>query len=263
MSVKSHIFTAAASLVAGTAIGIGAAALMNRHAEEKTNTPAENRYDVTVTATPADGVLHVRAHTWVGQFAMASVCLRGRVAEPRPCMLEADVAAADGSAKTAFRRGDGVRLDNVAAATGAVLPHTVASDIPAIRPRQDVLQGPLRAKVIRTIDGDTAQALVETFYGHYVLTDVRIGEIDTPESKGRAKCEAEAALAEKAKAETKSLLEGKDVLLYNVKFEKYGGRVLGDFRTQEGVSASENLISKDLAKPYDGGAKASWCNLNK
>lgn len=261
MSVRSHIFTAAASLLAGTVIGAGAITLVNRNTEAPPKTPVEKNYDVTVTATPKDGVLHVRAHTWVGQFAMASVCVRGRVAEPKPCALEADVAANDGAAKTSFTRGDGVRLLNVTAATGAIAAHEVAQDIPSIRPRQDVLHGPVRAKVVKTIDGDTAQVLAETFYGHYVLTDVRIGEIDTPESKGRAKCASEAALAEKAKAETKNLLEGKDVLLFAVQFEKYGGRVLGDIQTQEGVSAAGNLIGKNLARPYDGGTKSSWCSL--
>ena len=38
-----------------------------------------------------------------------------------------------------------------------------------------------------------------------------------------------------------------------------GGRVLADVKTSDGQDPAQNLISKGLAKPYDGGKKSSWC----
>ena len=128
-----------------------------------------------------------------------------------------------------------------------------------MRPRTDVVPGPVRAHVIKTVDGDTFEVMAEIWKGTYVLTDIRVNGIDTPEKKGRAKCESEAALAEKASAATKELIYDKDVLLFNVQYEKYGGRVLGDVKTLGGLSVADNLTRKNLAKPYDGGTKQSWC----
>lgn len=209
----------------------------------------------TVTSTQGDSVFHARVHTWVAQFAMVSVCVKGQVPSPKACQYE---AAVEGD----IRKGADVRLTGMDHAQGSVAPHTIAADIPNMRPRQDVLPGPVRARVLKLVDGDTVQIVAESFRGHHVLTDIRIGDIDTPEKKGRAKCAEEAALAEKASAETRRLVEGETVYLYNVQFEKYGGRVLGDMRTADGKSVAQNLIDKGLARAYDGGKKSSWCGIN-
>jgi micrococcal nuclease len=143
-------------------------------------------------------------------------------------------------------------------ASDAVQP---ASSAPALRPRQDVVAGPVAAKVLKTGDGDTVQTEAEIWPGLRVLIDIRIGGIDTPEKKGRAKCPEEAARAEDATAEMRRLLEGKAVTLHNIKYEKYGGRLLADIVTPEGVDARAHMIAQRLAVPYGGGTKSSWCAL--
>lgn len=283
LTPQSIAFTLAAGAAFGAVVGIGhlmsgnstndrADVTVKRGKQQKPAKPAADAaplskdinaqsYMAVVTKVPTDNVIHVRAHTWVAEFAMASVCIRGRVAEPKPCAFEADVQDEAGQALSSFKKGDSVRLSNLQSSIGNVAPHVVTTDIPDIRPRQDLLAGPVPAQVVKLIDGDTVQIVAQPWKDHYVLTDIRIGEIDTPEKKGRAKCAAEADLAEDASAATRQLIEGKTVMLYNVKFEKYGGRVLGDIRTPEGISAAQNLIDRQLARPYDGGTKQSWCGI--
>ncbi len=280
MSKLSYIFTGAGCLVVGVAIGAGVATMTRDDAPKKkkpvatAKAPETKRSGVamaaTVTATPQDNVLHVRAHTWVGQFAMASVCVKGKVAEPKPCHFEADVVSASGSPP---KNGDAVTLGNISAVQGAVAPHTIEAVVPKISVTADVLKGPIRARVLGLIDGDTAHVLAESFPGHYVFTSVRVGGIDTPEKhfntkplkpgqerKG-AQCPEEAALSKEATAAAKKLIDGKEVLLSNLEFEKYGARVLGSISTLDGVDLAKDQIAKGYAKPYDGGTKQSWCTL--
>lgn len=228
-------------------------------------TGKEKTYEAVVTRVASENVLHVRTHAWVAQFAMASVCVKNKVQAPKPCHYEAVVTDDQGKDILSFKNGQKIRLHDLTPNSREVAAHQVARELPAVRPRQDVVAGPVPAQVVKLIDGDTVQVLVQTFPDHYLFTDIRIGEIDTPEK--RSQCESDAARkrekdkAEQASEATRQLIEGKDVLLYGVKFEKYGGRVLGDVRTESGVSAAQNLIDKGLARPYDGRTKTSWCNL--
>lgn len=214
---------------------------------------------VTVMATPADigarDVVHVSATPWPGQRAMLSVCLRHayQAATPKPCMYEADF--------TMPSRGQTVVLRNLTFTSGSILPHAVGGGMSDVRARNDVLVGPVMARVDRVKDGDTVQITAETLPGYFVTTDIRIGGIDTPEKGGRAKCADEASRASRATAATRALIEGQTVQLSNIAFEKYGARMLGDIRTQDGVDAAGNLVTQGLARPYDGGTKQSWCPL--
>lgn len=204
----------------------------------------------------ADGNdITVRAHTWVGQFTIASV--NPKSAQTKTSHYAADITDSAGNPLTSVQKGQVVYLHGLEETSGAGF--AITTDIPNMRPRTDVVAGPVRAHVVKDVDGDTFQVIAEIWKGTFVLTDIRVNGIDTPEKKGRAKCAYEAQLAEQASAATKALVEGKDVLLYNVQYEKYGGRVLGDVKTMDGTSVADNLIAKKLAKPYDGGTKQSWC----
>ncbi len=271
----STIFTLAAGITAGGVIGIGT--LQHEYASPAAQTesvhkasgknPGSTRVSTApdAIAVPAevlqstDGVLAVRAHTWVGQFTLASVCAKGDSAAVKACHYAATITDANGAAITNPKRGQTVYLHGLDETGASGAPAALTLDIPNMRPRTDVVPGPVRAHVIKTVDGDTFEVMAEIWKGTYVLTDIRVNGIDTPEKKGRAKCESEAALAEKASAATKELIYDKDVLLFNVQYEKYGGRVLGDAKTLDGTSVADNLIRKNLAKPYDGGTKQSWC----
>ncbi len=263
---KKHltaIFTFAAGIGFGAVTGI--ANLLPQ--DEQNSKPAQNSVqttsdrppapaytlDATVTKVHGENVFHARVHTWVAQFAMISVCPKNKTTAPQGCDFEATVA--EGKIAT----GENIKLSSLTAISAKTSASAPTADLPDIRPRQDIVPGPVSAKVVKLVDGDTVQVIAETFPHHYALIDIRVGEIDTPEKKGRAKCTAESALAEKASAATEQLVLGRKVFLYNVQFEKYGGRVLGDIRTPEGISVAQNLIEKNLARPYDGGKKQSWC----
>ncbi len=282
-AVRKHttLFVLAAGITAGGIIGVSAlyednAALprpvtAQKAPDKKAAAPAPRPAPAIQTAADgqrlpitaeiihvaADQSLHVRAHVWVAQFNTVSVC-------PAPvtaaCRYTADVRDENGEAIARPRTGQRVFLHNLQDAGNMNAPQPAAA-APNLRPRQDIVAGPIAARVIKTGDGDTVQTVADIWPGMTVLIDIRMGEIDTPEKKGRAKCAQEAELAEAASAETRRLLEGKPVLLYNIKYEKYGGRLLADIVTPEGINAAENLTAKGYAAPYDGGKKQSWCTI--
>lgn len=118
-------------------------------------------------------------------------------------------------------------------------------------------------QVLKVVDGDTI-AVNPGFLPQELDLKVRVKGVDTPEKGGRAACPSEAALALKASAFTKSLVEdairtGKPILFGNIEWDKFGGRVLADVQIGN-VILSQALIQQGLARPYFGEKKQSWCN---
>jgi len=116
--------------------------------------------------------------------------------------------------------------------------------------------------VTKVTDGDTIRVDVSD----WVLPElgdtmgVRIMGIDTPEKGGRAQCEAEAELGEKATEFAKSMIKvGDTVQVEVVQWDKYGGRFNGIVMVN-GENFAQMQIDRGLAKPYDGGTKESWCD---
>jgi micrococcal nuclease len=274
-ALRKHaaLFTLAAGITAGGIAGVGT--LYQDHftadAPSTANAPAVSTVlpapSTTAHSLPVAGeilhvegnqMLHVRAHVWVAQFNTVSICPRGITAA---CQYTADLRTPEGTVITAPRQGQKITLHNLtpSGVSDAVQPAPAAPA--ALRPRQDVVAGPIAARVIKTGDGDTVQTEADIWPGTRVLIDIRIGGIDTPEKKGRAKCPEEAARAEDATAEMRRLLEGQTVTLHNVKYEKYGGRLLADIVTAEGTDAANHMIAQRLAVPYGGGTKSPWCTL--
>lgn len=118
---------------------------------------------------------------------------------------------------------------------------------------------PQECKVIRVVDGDTLEVPLSCLPKDMKLF-VRVNGVDTPEKAGRAKCPAEAALAEKASAHTKDLVaKANSVAVITVPaWDKFGGRMLGNV-SLAGVDLTKSLIAKGLAREYHGEAKQSWC----
>ena len=115
-------------------------------------------------------------------------------------------------------------------------------------------------EITRVIDGDTVEIAVDFLPKPLPpKLSIRVLGIDTPEKAPRALCDAEAEKAKLASAFTKkAVAEAKEVDIVIVKWDKYGGRVLGDvFLDQK--SLAEMLIAAELARPYKGNAKTSWC----
>lgn len=115
-------------------------------------------------------------------------------------------------------------------------------------------------EITRVIDGDTVEIAVDFLPDPLPpKLSIRVMGIDTPEKAPRAQCEAEAKKAVEATRFTKrAVAEATKTEVYILKWDKYGGRVLGSV-VFDGVSLSDSLIAAGLARPYKGDAKQSWC----
>ena len=115
-------------------------------------------------------------------------------------------------------------------------------------------------EITRVIDGDTVEIAVDFLPSPLPpKLSIRVMGIDTPEKAPRAQCDSEAALAKKASAFTKdAVANALEVDVVILKWDKYGGRVLGEVYLDH-QSLAQSLISAGLARPYQGEAKQSWC----
>lgn len=129
------------------------------------------------------------------------------------------------------------------------------SPAPTVQPTQQ----PYTWTVTRVLDGDTVEVDAMFFPKELGHIRVRIEGIDTPESGGRAKCESERQRAKDAKQFAKDTLLGKKIIVDKVKTDKYGGRIVGEI-TVDGKQYRAMMIEGNMAKPYDGGTKDSWCS---
>jgi len=116
------------------------------------------------------------------------------------------------------------------------------------------------AEILRVSDGDTivisARFLPEPLKPELA---VRIFGVDTPEKGHRAQCASENERGLAATEYTKKAVlaaKKKQVVLY--RWDKFGGRVLGDI-ILDGVSHRSQLIQRGYAREYYGDAKQSWC----
>ncbi len=126
--------------------------------------------------------------------------------------------------------------------------------------RADVLPGPVPARVIEVVDGDTIAVRARIWIGQDVETRVRLSGVDTPEFNGR--CGRERELAAHARAFVVEAIGGGAVKLSDVRYGKYAGRVVADVETAAGEDLGALLIAAGLGRPYDGGARASWCETD-
>lgn len=102
---------------------------------------------------------------------------------------------------------------------------------------------------ITVIDGDTVKMHDQRF---------RLLGFDTPEM--RARCAKEHTKARKATARLKALINNSHdvVLLPSGNYDRYG-RGLAKL-TIDGRNVGDTLISEQLARPYRGGYRKSWCD---
>src|SRR5690606_20089176 len=122
---------------------------------------------------------------------------------------------------------------------------------------RDSLAGPVPAEVLDILDGDTILVRARIWLGQDVETRVRLIGVDTPELRG--KCAEERRLAEAARTFLVERLARRQVFLRDVQVDKFGGRVLARVVTPDGAGVGESLIAAGLARPYQGGARQSWC----
>ena len=110
-------------------------------------------------------------------------------------------------------------------------------------------------KLVRVVDGDTADAMIDLGFNVWVKERIRFYGVDTWESRTRNLEEKKLGL--KAKKYTKEMLERNDGK-FTVKSHGVGkyGRLLGEiFIDGEEKSLNELLIENGHAYEYHGGKK--------
>lgn len=116
-------------------------------------------------------------------------------------------------------------------------------------------------KPVKITDGDTIKLDVskESPLVKKLGLSVRIKDIDTPEKGSKAKCDKENVLGQQATKFTNDLVGNKELLLSEVKNDKYGGRIVANVKVG-GVDIAQELLKKGLARVYNGEKKKSWCD---
>ena len=112
------------------------------------------------------------------------------------------------------------------------------------------------AKLVRVVDGDTCDALIDLGFDTWVKKRIRFKGVDTWECRTRDKEEKVRGLA--AKAFTKDLLENSDNGKFALRSHGVGkyGRVLGElFVKGEEKSVNDLLLENGHAYEYEGGKK--------
>ena len=112
------------------------------------------------------------------------------------------------------------------------------------------------AKLVRVVDGDTCDAMIDLGFNVWVKERIRFYGVDTWESRTRDIEEKKKGLA--AKAYTKDILENSDEGKFALRSYGVGkfGRVLGElFVKGHEKSVNDLLIENGHAYEYDGGKK--------
>ena len=111
------------------------------------------------------------------------------------------------------------------------------------------------SEVLRVVDGDTVDVLLDLSFGVFRKVRIRANGIDTPESRTRNKAEKKLGLA--AKARMKKLCAKKIYVesLNGGKLDKYG-RLLANLYTEEdNANICQTLIREGHAVKYNGSKK--------
>jgi endonuclease YncB( thermonuclease family) len=115
------------------------------------------------------------------------------------------------------------------------------------------------ADLLRVLDGDTFEARVQIWPGLAVTTRVRLRGIDAPEL--HAQCPQERSKAEAARTALGNILADGQIRVLHIGPDKYNGRIVADAATARTPDVSAALLRSGLARPYDGGRRANWCDL--
>lgn len=111
-----------------------------------------------------------------------------------------------------------------------------------------------KAELLRIVDGDTLDCLVDIGFDVFVKKRVRLFGMDTWESRTRDLEEKEKGLAAKARLKELIYNNGDKFGLISHELGKYG-RVLGTIMLDDGRSANDILVEEGHGYAYDGGNK--------
>lgn len=134
-------------------------------------------------------------------------------------------------------------------------------DTPAFaNQRQRTIEGPVVARVLKVIDGDTILVSAEPWPQQSIEVAVRLRGIDAPEI--HSKCVAERKAAQEASRVLQELaLNSRNLQLAEISGDKYFGRIVADVYLEDGRNPAHVLLNKGLVTEYDGGKKRPFaCN---
>jgi endonuclease YncB( thermonuclease family) len=120
-----------------------------------------------------------------------------------------------------------------------------------------VLPGPIPAEVVEVVDGDTLRVRARIWLDQTVETRVRLTGIDAPELHNST-CDAERQAGERARARLAQLAQSRQVVLEDIRPDKYGGRVLARVRGPNG-DLGRDMLADGYALPYSGSNRGKWC----
>jgi len=109
--------------------------------------------------------------------------------------------------------------------------------------------------VVAVTDGDSLVVEIAELPPELRRVPVRLANIDAPELRGDCPDEKERAKA--ARDALADLLKSGPVEVCPISWEKWG-RVLATVWAGQ-VDVGEELVSRGLARPYDGGERDDWC----
>lgn len=113
--------------------------------------------------------------------------------------------------------------------------------------------------VIRVVDGDTIDTLIDLGFNISIKERIRINRIDAPESN--SKDVQERQLANEAKEFVAVWLVNQNKLIIKTtKDDKYG-RMLGEIFNERGECLNDLILQKGYAWEYNGGEKTKDINL--
>lgn len=139
------------------------------------------------------------------------------------------------------------RLRNrLAGPLAAAVLSLLISLTPGASRAEEVLAGPIEARLLRVIDGDTLLVRARVWLDIEVVTRVRLRDVNAPEL--RARSGEERARAEAARAFVASLAEGASLRLSEIGQDKYGGRVVARVSV-DGADLGAALLSEGHARP--------------
>jgi len=114
--------------------------------------------------------------------------------------------------------------------------------------------GPMRGQVLRVIDGVTVVMRVAVWIDQEITTAVRLSGVDAPELF-RPICAVEKEKAAAAKAFVEDFLGGGEAVLFDIRHDKYAGRVVARIE-KDGRDLGAALLAAGHAVADAG---KDWC----
>ena len=115
------------------------------------------------------------------------------------------------------------------------------------------------ARILRVIDGDSIEILFLHGKKIPMKIQMRIANVDTPEiRRAKTNLEREAGMFVKEKVEDLLYANDDRIQASFIKWDKYGGRIVGNIRYGKGSYLSSYLIREGYAQIYNGKKKQMW-----